>query len=173
MLGLDMPCHAVIFMHACMHTMHVCMYVHARCSLRPPISPTLPPILSQLITRCWHQNPSDRPSFKSLIQLLASISATLCGRDWVMQQPLMLSHAHPVFTRASSTQSDSSRHSGGSNELSTQTSHENGSDVDERRTSLLNPNLVQVASSIIADTVDGAHVKRAYEAPLTPLLSAE
>ncbi|GAM20944.1 hypothetical protein SAMD00019534_041190 [Acytostelium subglobosum LB1] len=41
---------------------------------RPAIPDTVPPIISELIQRCWHANPTMRPNFKSVLKTLYVMS---------------------------------------------------------------------------------------------------
>lgn len=48
------------------------MYEVVNSSLRPPVHPSTPVILSDLIKRCWATEPADRPSIKEVIDVLTS-----------------------------------------------------------------------------------------------------
>jgi len=56
-------------------------------NLRPPLSKDMLPSLCQLIERCWHRNPEERPSFAQIIMMLDQILidcaiADECGRKF-------------------------------------------------------------------------------------------
>jgi len=55
-----------------MHALQVAQKVIQ--GLRPTIPDKCPPGLSKLLESCWHTNPSERPSFKEIIQILNSLS---------------------------------------------------------------------------------------------------
>lgn len=42
--------------------------------LRPSIPDSCPPAYSQLIQECWHQDPSNRPSFREILERLGEMS---------------------------------------------------------------------------------------------------
>jgi len=46
------------------------MVVHK--NLRPPLSPHIPAVLHALMKSCWDPDPSKRPSFNEIVQLLES-----------------------------------------------------------------------------------------------------
>jgi tRNA A-37 threonylcarbamoyl transferase component Bud32 len=48
---------------------------------RPPITPEIPTAFGQLIERCWAGEPSSRPSFEEIIELLSSDEFQLPGAD--------------------------------------------------------------------------------------------
>eukprot|EP00727_Mastigamoeba_balamuthi_P005154 m51a1_g14637 putative sh2 domain-containing protein (514) ;mRNA; r:41786-44872 len=50
-------------------------------NIRPPMSPDTNPKLATLIRRCWHQNPTQRPSFSQIVTLIDEVILDLSIHD--------------------------------------------------------------------------------------------
>ena len=65
--------------------------------LRPPLPSGIPPLISDLITRCWHADPTERPSFEKVHEGLGRVPYALSAEEtrW-LDSP----NGHPVYSAA-------------------------------------------------------------------------